>query len=469
MKRPAKFGTIMTGICAALAICMVAAFPAAAHGEVDYGVIDKQLRQDVKDYHIPGMAVIVVGPDEVLFSGTYGNCGSLDSPFIIGSMSKSFTALAVMQLVEQGRINLDAPVSDYLDCALYLKYPEEGDNISVRQLLNQTSGLGTYHKFGTAYITDSYGRYVYANVNYSLLGEIIGSVCGESYSAYVEQNIFTPLGMDNTSAALEESREDGLLPGYRNFFGIPVQGEPDYPDKSSWILVPAGYISSSAADLGNYLQMYLKGGEGIISQESINAMFYDNVPVDEGGRNFYGMGWGYLTEYGEPVINHSGLVENYTSNMFIFPERGVAIAVLVNMNDYLVDNNMLGNIVLPLLGGEKQDMPANTYWLAHGLIDAAYLLVIIIAVWPLLFIKKWKKTQRNKKKMILDVARHMILPAVLLLFPYMLGVPLWVVYYFVKDLFLVLTVSAAILAVTGVYKIIWGKMERNRREQSGTL
>lgn len=91
-------------------------------------------------------------------------------------------------------------------------------------------------------------------------------------------------------------------------------------------------------------------------------MFYDNVPQDENGQNYYGMGW--LISYNllhEKVINHSGLVENYTSNMFIFPERDEAIVVLVNMNDYLVDNGMLANIVMPLLGGEKQDMPTNTY------------------------------------------------------------------------------------------------------------
>lgn len=465
LKNIISINKIVIGICVVLAVCFVAPPTVFAYEGVDYAEIDKQLEQDVEDYNIPGMAVVVVNSDEVLFSETYGNCESINTPFIIGSMSKSFTALSIMQLVEQGRINLDAPISEYIDCSLYLKYPEEGDKISVRQLLNQTSGLGAYQKFGTAKITNSYGKYVYANVNYSLLGEIIESVSGESYSAYVEQYIFAPLGMDKTSATLEESKEDGLIPGYRNFFGIPIQGEPDYPDENSWSLVPAGYISSSAEDMGNYLQMYLKGGEGIISQDGINTMFYNNILQDESGQNYYGMGW--QISYGlfsEPVINHSGLVENYTSNMFIFPESDVAIVVLVNMNDYLVNNNMLGNIVRPLLGGEKQDMSANTYWLYHGLIDAFYLLIIMIAVWPLLFIKKWKKKPHGKKTIALDIVRHMILPMILIMFPYILGFPLWVVYYYVKDLFMVLIISSVILVGTGIYKVIWRKIVRTSDE-----
>ena len=145
----------------------------------------------IRDSHIPGMAVIVVNKDEVLFAEAYGNCESIDTPFIIGSMSKSFTALAIMQLVEQGKIDLDTPISDYIDVSLYLKNTLDGNRITVRQLLNHTSGLGTYQRFGSAKITDSYGKYEYANVNYGLLGKIIESVSGKSYSDYVEQYIFS--------------------------------------------------------------------------------------------------------------------------------------------------------------------------------------------------------------------------------------------------------------------------------------
>ena len=176
------------------------------------------------------------------------------------------------------------------------------------------------------------------------------------------------------------------------------------------------------------------------------------------------MGWAISYNLlDEEVINHSGLVENYTSNMFIFPERDEAIVVLVNMNDYLVDNGMLANIVMPLLGGEKQDMPTNTYWLYHSLIDAIYLLIVMIAVCPILFIGKWKKKTYGKKAIVLDVIIHMIFPILFCGFSSILGIPLWVVFYFVKDLFMVIVISSIILAGTGVYKMVWRYKSRVRR------
>lgn len=117
--------------------------------------------------------------------------------------------------------------------------------------MNQTGGFGTYQRFGNAKITESYGQHVYANVNYGLLGKIIEAVSGENYADYVDKNIFTPLKMDHSAATLEESKANGLIDGYRNYFGIPVAGEPDYPDDSSWSTVPAGYLSSGASDMGS--------------------------------------------------------------------------------------------------------------------------------------------------------------------------------------------------------------------------
>ena len=188
----------------------------------DYEEISVQIEKDIAAYHIPGMAVIVVDADEVLFSETYGNCNSIDTPFIIGSMTKSFTALAVMQLEGQGKINLDAPISDYMDCSAYLKNPSEGERITVRQLLNHTSGLGRYQTFADARITDTYGTHAYSNVGYDILGKVIEAVSGESYENYVDEHIFMPLGMEHSAATLEKSKENGLIAGYRNYFGLTI-------------------------------------------------------------------------------------------------------------------------------------------------------------------------------------------------------------------------------------------------------
>lgn len=426
----------------------------------DFSAIDKQLEADVKNYHIPSMAVIVVNQSEVLFCKTYGSDATADTPFIIGSMSKSFTALAIMQLAEQGKINLNATLCTYIDCSPYFKKPEHGCEITVKQLLNHTSGLGTYQKLGNAKCNfDNYGKFIYANVNYSLLGKIIEAVSGKTYSYHIEENVLKPLQMNKTSATLKNSKADGLIDGYRNFFGFAVPGKSDYPNKKSWSQVPAGYISASIGDMGKYLQMYLNGGQGIIKSESIDKMFYDSVPENEDGKNFYGMGW--TTMHGvfrEPVINHSGLVENFTSNMFIFPQSKIGIAVLVNMNDYLVTNNFLENIIMPLLGGSQQKQSSQPYMIFHLLIDLVYVIILFVALLPIFLIKKWKvnlnKNPLAKRTLIADIFCHVLLPMCLLSLSCMFGVPLWVVFYYVKDLFFVLLTSAVLLFGYGVYKMV---------------
>ena len=96
-----------------------------------------------------------------------------------------------MQLVEEEKVDLDTAISDYIDTSAYFINASDGDRITVRQLLNQTSGLGTYQRFGNAKITESYGQHQYANINYGLLGEIIETVSGISYSEYMNKNIFS--------------------------------------------------------------------------------------------------------------------------------------------------------------------------------------------------------------------------------------------------------------------------------------
>ena len=450
-------------ICVILSlICVIAIWykPVLANKKSsNYSDIDSQLKKEIKELHIPGMAIAIVDYKEVLFSETYGNCDNLDTPFIIGSLSKSFTALAVMQLVEEEKVDLDTAISDYIDTSAYFINASDGDRITIRQLLNQTSGLGTYQRFGNAKITESYGQHQYANINYGLLGEIIETVSGVSYSEYMDKNIFSPLSMSHTAATLIQSKENGLITGYRNYFGLPIAGEPDYPDKYSWSTVPAGYLSSSVSDMTKYLQMYLNGGMGIVNQNSLNAMLYDNVYVDGDSPYYYGMGWTLTEEYTEPVLGHSGLVENYMSNMFLLPESGLGIIFLINMNDYLVTNQLADiiskNVIFALLGREQYDISGSPYIVRHLLLNGAYLALVAAAVYPIATIRKWKKKKQTTRLILFDITRHGILPLLLLCLPYMVDIPLWVVWYFVKDLFIVLLVNSSLLLVVGIYKILF--------------
>ena len=405
----------------------------------DYQAISRQIAKDVEAYQIPSMAVIVVDKDQVVFQETYGEDVSPDSPFIIGSMSKSFTALAIMQLVEKGKIDLNAPISTYIDASKWFVKDGQDEKLTVRDLLRHTSGLGTYQTFGQLEVTDSYGKHLYANANYGLLGLIIEAVSGESYESYVTKHIFQPLRMSQSSASLQASIEKGLIAGYRNYFGLPISGPADYPgpiDRGSWGSVPAGYLSASISDMGRYLQMYLRDGDGIISKESVQQMFYDTVPVDDEGLQ-YGLGWGYT-------------------------EKRLGQPLLVHMNDYLVTNNVLDTIVDPLLGAPRKDLP-NLYFPLHLAIDALYLLLTIISIYSFITIGKWKRKEKGIKTNILDFLRHFLLPVGLLCLPLLVGSPPRIIWLFAKDVFVVLYFNASILLLIGVYKLflIW----KNRQNQ----
>lgn len=266
-----------------------------------YNDIDIYLQSCVKNAHIPSMSVTIVDRDQVLFSQSYGDCENCDTPFFLGSVSKSFTAVCIMQLAEQKKIDLNAAISAYLPDAT------DGDNITVSQLLNHTSGLGEHQTLGNYRVINEQGIHNYANVNYSLLGEIIETVSGQSYNAYITENLFHPLQLSHTAANLNASTASGVIDGYTSYWGIPVKRSHKYPTSpDSWITVPAGYISSSTNDLGRYLQMYLNGGKGILSEQSIETMFYgDTVYVDDDIPYWYGYGWAAVREpLPEPVLRH---------------------------------------------------------------------------------------------------------------------------------------------------------------------
>lgn len=411
------------------------------------------------------MSIAIVDQDKVLFSHSYGDCDSTDVPFVLGALSESFTSLAVMQLAEQGKISLDDPVSKYLPTL------RVGEQITVRQLLSQTSGFSTYEIRGHLRITDSYNTFLRADVNYGLLGEIVAAASGERYEDYIEENIFAPIGMDHSYTSLEEGKRNGLIPGYRNYFGLSVPQEVPFPDGKGWLSVSADYLISSASDMGKYLQMYLKGGNGIVTPESINTMFYDDA-YNTANSTGYGMGWILDKNYREPVLESSGLVENYMSKMFILPQSGAGAVLLFNTNDYFFTNGLINriseNVLLSLTGESSVPTVTVSYYAAHSRINLIYLAIFTGSVLPLLFLRRWVSRARNGKKgraLLIGIPLHLVYPTALLLALPLSGVPLFAVRGFVPDLFWVLIMSALLSYFTGIVKLaLFLKAKRERED-----
>ena len=460
-------------------------FADGALSERQKSKFDEYLSQIVSCYHIPGMAFFITDSECTIFERAYGQCENLNQNFFIGSMSKSYTALCVMQLCEKGLLNIDDDISLYLPDYTFSK------PVTIRSLLNHTSGFDTHAKITNAKVSSSYGKYEYSNANYDLLGKLIEVVSGLPYDEYVRENIFLPLGMNDSVAAASKIKDsEKLLKGNRNYFGFFVKGDADYPSEKSWFHEPAGFISVTPNDHAKYLRMYLKGGlsadgKRIIKKETIDLMWYDNVPLGSGENAFYGRGWNFMKHDGMKIVFHGGQVENYISYMFILPDSGLAVCFMINANDQFGMNELMDNAfwnsLLILKDKNPEAVKRSSYILIHLALDVLYLLIILLAAF--LFARSFSankkageksepsvtgKASEKKRKVILLIFAYVIFPALLLSFTRLFfATPLWVVKSYVPDLFCVIVISTTLIVLGGIIRttccfVPGGKLIENR-------
>ena len=431
----------------------------------------------------PGLAVAVVDAGGVRYLRTFGDCPDADAPFVVGSLSKSFTAVAVMQLVEQGAVDLDAPASRY---APGYDVPDE---VTVRSLLNQTSGFGAYDSLAEAAdgeLGETFGAFSYANANYDLLGRVVEGASGEDYARYLDEHVLEPLGMASTTADPARAEALGMVPGHRDWFGLPVaDGFRHAQGDGAWGGPASGYVASSVRDMASYLRMYLNGGMGgdgarVLSADSVRRMFLDRVPDPEGD-TYYGMGWtSFSWDDGELVLSHDGQVENYTASMCLLPERGIGIVALSDANDNAGGNirffDLVGGVVSVAIGGTGQPMDDAWTWAWRQRVDVLYASALLLAVSPLLLTGRWRRrlsaacrggvapiVRARSLRMLLvrGVLLHVALPACILALPFVWGVSWRDLLTFSPDVSTVLLASAGLLVVAGAVRLAAAVTLRN--------
>ena len=341
---------------------------AQGDSQPDLQAIDTFLQRQVKANRIPGLAVAIVQGDRILFAKGYGEAApgepvTPQTQFYIGSVTKGFTALVIMQLVEQGKLELDAPVQKYLPW-FQVADPEASSKITVRHLLNHTSGLGEggdpnasaytsslegqAHLLAYVRLTAPVGsQFQYYNQNYRLLGLLIEQVSGQSYGDYLRSNVFEPLGMTNTTADPTEASH--LAQGYSRVFGFPL------PQSQRFIpgALPSGYLISTAEDMARYLIAQLNNrqsnGEQMLNSESLTLMRTPPVGID----SEYGMGW-MVVENGN-TLAHGGAIDYFQSFVALGLKEEIGFVTLYNQNsmeNMLFENNAIRDGLLELLNGE---------------------------------------------------------------------------------------------------------------------
>ena len=437
---------------------------------------------------IPGLALGIVEGDRIVHMRGFGKADesgravSPQTPFVIGSLSKSVTALAIMQLVEAGKVDLDAPVQRYIP---WFRVADEraSAQITVRHLLNQTSGLSTktgrsfqgsgdtsddaleraVRKLSTAKLTKPVGAtHQYSTINYSVLGLIVQTVSGQSYERYIQEHIFGPLEMRHSFTSEAEAEPQGLATGHHYWFGRPAAADLPYNRG----LLPAGYLISSAEDMAHYLIAQLNDGQyrgaEVLSPSGTAELHRPAVPTPEADTS-YGMGWFVGPVNGIPAVFHQGETFNYHANIVLMPGSHQGVVVLMNAENSvdLFVRGRMGTVaegVASLLAGqEPPSPPSNT---GIFVVYAALLGVIVLQVGGMIrsaaALRRrrvptgrfgWKS--RTGLALALNLAWAVL---VLVLLPKQFGVPLLTLAQGMPDL-------AYALLVSGVVALGWGVLQ----------
>ena len=311
------------------------------------GVVPLQLQQD----DVAGATIAIVKDGKLLFAKGYGYSdiekkkpvSAEETMFRPGSVSKLFTWTAVMQLVEQGKLDLDRDVNGYLD----YKIPEAfGQPITLKDLLAHTPGFEEQIKdlFKTGSESPNLGDYMkthiptriyppgtvpaYSNYGASLAGYIVERVSGLPFEQYVEENIFKPLGM--THSTFVQPLPAALAPNMSNGYKQASEGPNPFEMIAPF---PAGSLSSTAADMSRFMLAHLQdgqlGGARILRPETARLMHSRLFALDPAAN---GMCYGFYEESrnGRRIIGHGGDTVYFHSDLHLIPDAGVGFFVSYN-------------------------------------------------------------------------------------------------------------------------------------------
>lgn len=402
------------------------AVSATANPQAGYASkLDVFLSNQMETYQIPGLAVAIVRNGEVEYLNGYGVANPAgdpvtpNTPFLLASVSKSFTALAIMQLAEEGKININDRVQKYLP---WFDVKGDGESeITVADLVYQTSGFSEYDggqmnlrpnnpdELETAIRDLDQTRLLfqpgegweYSNINYSLLGFLIQEVSGQRYESYIEQNIFDPLGMHDSHTSLESARANNAARGYTVYFGTPLALDANMPYTTA--ILPTAGLWSSAADISHYLIAHLgEEAEILVSAKGMNQIHAPGVEIEPGYN--YAMGWFHAPNVLDPeflqtlntnldpgddlqVLWHEGDGPGYKAVVLMMPGQEYGVVLLMNTNDFTITSvykDFAWDVTLIANGGDAFYFKPNgnfldrhARWIAGGLI----LILLTGLIW----------------------------------------------------------------------------------------
>jgi len=295
---------------------------------------------------IPGLAVALAVDGQIVFSEGFGYADLEErvpvwptTKFRIGSVSKPLTAVALVQLVDQGKIDLDAPVQTYVPT-----FPDKGGKITPRLLAGHLAGIRHYQ--GDEFLMSRHfdnvmdglkifendplvappgTKFNYSSYGFNLLGAVIQSASGQELLAYMHQHVFGPLGLRSTTEDQPAEIIEQRARCYTHLKDKPLLNAPFVDNSYKWA---GGGFLSSAEDLARFGSALLR--PGFLKPESLRLLFTSQKTLD-GKETGYGMGWSIRkSKSGQRIYEHSGGSAGGSSQLILYPDTHVVVAMVCN-------------------------------------------------------------------------------------------------------------------------------------------
>jgi CubicO group peptidase (beta-lactamase class C family) len=331
-------------------------------------------------HHVPGasLAVLRDGEIDAAASGVLnldtGVEATTDSLFQIGSITKVWTTTVVMQLVDEGLVELDAPLRRYVP-GFRVADENVSGSVTIRHLLTHSSGIDGDNFSDTGRGDDALEKYVatcaglrqvhplgatmsYCNTGFTLLGRVIEVATGDVWDAAIRARLFEPMGLTHTATLPEDVLRYRAAIGHIEPPGHELRTAP------AWGLPrtagPPGGICSTATEVARFALLHLEDGGEVVSAESSRAMRAPQVDVPSGGDGLssrhWGLGWSIFDWSGRTVIGHDGGTIGQAAFLRVVPDAGVAIALLTNGGNPIALYSDLFGELLPELA--RVELPA---------------------------------------------------------------------------------------------------------------
>ncbi|MBK9166876.1 MAG: serine hydrolase [Bryobacterales bacterium] len=339
------------------ALCALAAWPqTAAHPDVTgaLGLLETWVARQVAERELPGVAIGIVHGDALIWSKGFGYADmerktpiTPKTQFRMASHTKVFTATALLQLRDAGKLQLDDPVSKYLPWFAVQGLPAEGPAVTIRHLITHSSGLPREAP-GTLWTETSFPaleevmrelprqdtvfppetRWKYSNLAFTLAGLIVEKVSGEPYAGYVQKHILAPLGMSD-SRITGSTPEPALATPYRR--REPGKDRETAPFTDCRAIAPAAALTSTVEDMARFVAFQWKGGR-VLKMPTLREMQRPHW-VHPDWKSGWGLGFALRRDDDRLLAGHGGSVPGYRTQTWFSPAEQIGVVVLTNADD----------------------------------------------------------------------------------------------------------------------------------------